>query len=58
MNKTSLEITNIEKDELFRLVNERYGYDFSDYAESSIKRRINRFAEIHKLDNYFDLKHH
>lgn len=51
-------ITSEETIELLNMVNDRYGYDFSEYAESSIKRRINRFADIHKFDNYFDIKHH
>ena len=53
-----MEITNEEKDELLQIIRERYGYDFSAYAEASIKRRINRFADINKFENYFDLRHH
>jgi chemotaxis protein methyltransferase CheR len=53
-----MEITSEEKSELLALVNDRYGYDFSDYSDASMKRRINRFAGLFKLDNYFDLKHH
>lgn len=52
-----MHISTEEKNELLKLVNERYGYDFSDYAEASIRRRINRFAEMHLIDNYFDLRH-
>ncbi len=53
-----MQITGEEKNELLKIVNERYGYDFSGYAEASIKRRINRFADINKFENYFDLRHH
>ena len=53
-----MQISIEEKNELLNIVSELYGYDFSGYAEASIKRRINRFADIHKFENYFDLRHH
>jgi len=53
-----MEITNIEKNELLGLVKNLYGYDFLGYSEASIKRRIIRFCDIHKIENYFDLRHH
>jgi len=53
-----MQITNDEAKELLNLVNDRYGYDFSEYAEASIKRRVSRFAGLQKIDSYFDLKHH
>jgi chemotaxis protein methyltransferase CheR len=53
-----MEITDKEKEQLLYQVKKRYGYDFTNYSEASIKRRINRFCEIHKFDQYFDLKHH
>ncbi len=53
-----LQITNEEKGELLGIIRERYGYDFSEYAEASIKRRINRFADINSFENYFDVRHH
>lgn len=53
-----MHITTEEKNELLKIIKERYGYDFSGYAEASIKRRINRFSDIHKFENYFDLRHH
>jgi chemotaxis protein methyltransferase CheR len=54
----TMQISNEEKNELLKIMSDRYGYDFSDYAEASIKRRINRFAGIHKFDTYFDLRHY
>ena len=53
-----MQITSDEAKELLGLMNDRYGYDFSDYAEASIKRRVSRFAGLNKIDNYFELKHH
>ncbi len=52
-----MEISGAEKKELLQLVQRRYGYDFSEYSEASILRRINRFSDIHKIQNYFDLRH-
>lgn len=37
------EISNEELDRLVRLIHRQYGYDFSDYARSSLKRRFQRF---------------
>jgi len=52
-----MEITEKEKDLLLYQIKKRYGYDFTNYAEASIKRRIIRFCEIHHFKQYFDLKH-
>jgi chemotaxis protein methyltransferase CheR len=47
-----------EVHELLKLTKHRSGYDFSGYAEASMQRRINRFAEMKKLDGYPALKRH
>jgi len=53
-----MEITDKEIILLLYQVKKRYGYDFSNYSEASIKRRIIRFCEIHRFGQFFDLKHH
>lgn len=53
-----MNIIEQEKSDLLKSITDRYGYDFLDYSEASIKRRIIRFAELNKFNNYFDLKHH
>lgn len=42
-----IEITEIRQ--LCQVIHERYGYDFSNYAVSSFKRRILRFLELYKI---------
>ncbi len=53
-----MEISDPEIDQLLYQVKNRYGYDFTNYSQASIKRRVIRFCEIHRIENYFDLKHH
>lgn len=47
-----------EKNVLLNLIKNRYDYDFSDYSESSLMRRINKFCQITKIESFFDLKHY
>ena len=51
------EITNEELTELLVLVQVQYGYDFTGYATSSIKRRVLRFLQMANVTLY-DLKYH
>lgn len=50
-------ITNEDLLEIINLVKLQYGYDFSDYSEASLKRRVIRFMQQAKV-SYFDLKYH
>jgi len=38
------------------IVYSRYGYDFRDYAESSVKRRIQYYMDKHSLSSFCDLE--
>lgn len=41
--------------ELIRIINKRFGFDFSHYSKASLKRRFERLIEINN-NNFFDLK--
>ena len=45
-----IEINDVRS--LTQLVKEKYGYDFSNYAISSFKRRLLRILEIYKFDSF------
>jgi chemotaxis protein methyltransferase CheR len=47
-----------QKNILVDLIKNRYDYDFSDYSESSLLRRINKFCHTANVKSFFDLKHH
>ncbi|MBC7554541.1 MAG: protein-glutamate O-methyltransferase CheR [Taibaiella sp.] len=51
------EITTEQLKEVLLLVKARYGYDFSQYSEASIKRRLERFKKIARV-SLPDLKYH
>lgn len=51
-------IDSEKKDVIIDLIKKRYEFDFSDYSENSMLRRINRFCDIAKIDSFFDLKHY
>lgn len=36
---------------------DRYGYDFSDYAPASLKRRINRLFAIHHFESFAEFRY-
>lgn len=36
---------------LLEAIKDRHGYDFTQYAEASVKRRITRFAELRQIDS-------
>jgi chemotaxis protein methyltransferase CheR len=42
--------------ELLGEIREKYGYDFTGYAEASVKRRIHRFSELRKIVSYAQLR--
>lgn len=44
---------NLLIDELFRL----YGYDFSNYARASLKRRVNRLMVVDRFPSFAELLH-
>jgi chemotaxis protein methyltransferase CheR len=54
----SNELTIIRDEELNLLLNElveRYGYDFTNYAKASMKRRVNRLMVIDRLPSFAEL---
>lgn len=53
-----IEITDTQKSELLTILKHCYGYDFCNYSDASIKRRINRFSALHNFPDYFEMKHH
>src|SRR5688572_15818222 len=36
---------------------DRHGYDFSDYAPASLKRRINRLFAMHHFESFAEFRH-
>jgi chemotaxis protein methyltransferase CheR len=54
----SNELTIIRDEELNLLLNElveKYGYDFTNYAKASMKRRVNRLMVIDRLPSFAEL---
>ncbi|WP_436490822.1 CheR family methyltransferase [Chitinophaga sp. ARDCPP14] len=51
------EISHGDFTELVKIIQQRYGYDFSDYASASLKRRFSRFTGMAGIDSVFELKH-
>jgi chemotaxis protein methyltransferase CheR len=58
MSKRIADINDQETGELLGLVNNSYGYDFTNYARASIQRRINRFIDDAGFESVADLKYH
>lgn len=50
-------ITAEDKNILVELIKKRYDYDFSDYSESSLIRRISNYCISLNIRSFFDLKH-
>ncbi|MBV8251735.1 MAG: protein-glutamate O-methyltransferase CheR [Chitinophaga sp.] len=50
------EISNTELQELIFIIQHQYGYDFSDYAQASLKRRFIRFMGHAQLEKLAELK--
>lgn len=42
--------------EILNIVNEQYGYDFTNYAKASMLRRVQRFMQEANFKNAFDVK--
>ncbi|MDP4185587.1 MAG: CheR family methyltransferase, partial [Bacteroidota bacterium] len=55
LSKT-FDISDSEKAELLQIIHNRYEFDFTGYSEASLKRRINRFADLKNMNNFFELK--
>lgn len=51
-----MELDKEEFGDLLRSIRSAYGYDFTDYAEASVKRRIVHYIGVHKLDGIRQLK--
>lgn len=45
-----------EVEEVLKLIARHYGYDFSNYAQASLLRRINRFVHDTRCSSAYDLK--
>ena len=58
MLKKQVDISEEEIDEILRLLNNSYGYDFTNYSRASMRRRITRFINDTALKNAYDLKFH
>jgi len=56
MPKEKLDINEAETDELLGLVNQQYGYDFTNYSRASMHRRICMFIDVAGFSNVRDLK--
>lgn len=56
MEVSSQILTSDQLNELINLVKGIYGFDFSEYAKASLKRRVSRLL-LMKHFNFYDLKH-
>ena len=50
-----IKITSTEYQALLTIINDRYGYDFFDYSESSFYRRLIRFMTNERIEEINDL---
>lgn len=55
MNSKLVTVKDDEVELLLKELFERYGYDFSNYARASLKRRINRLMVIDRLPSFAEL---
>ncbi|MBW8683747.1 CheR family methyltransferase [Chitinophaga rhizophila] len=51
------ELSNVDFLDIINIVRLQYGYDFTGYAQASIKRRLLRFMGHMRLTSVFELKH-
>ncbi|PSL46206.1 chemotaxis protein methyltransferase CheR [Chitinophaga niastensis] len=51
------EINSVDLSDLVKIIQQQYGYDFTDYAHASLKRRFLRFMGHAGINSVFDLKH-
>jgi len=49
-------VTTKQLDEIIGLVQQIYGFDFSDYTKASLKRRVARIMMLKRLE-FYDLRH-
>ncbi|MBO9661263.1 MAG: protein-glutamate O-methyltransferase CheR, partial [Chitinophagaceae bacterium] len=52
-----MELDNEGFSSLLQSVHSSYGYDFTDYAEASVKRRIIHYMNMHRINDIRDLQH-
>ena len=57
VDKTVKQTVNIEVSLLLEAVNEKYGYDFRDYARAYLKRRLLRRVTLSGLESISELQH-
>jgi chemotaxis protein methyltransferase CheR len=50
-------ISREEYNDILDIIRSIYGYDFSGYAQASLKRRLLKFMHQYQLSKAFDLKH-
>jgi chemotaxis protein methyltransferase CheR len=53
----NMELTQDELNDILKVIKVQYGYDFTGYAEASLKRRLLRFCSIANV-SVFDLRFH
>src|SRR5687767_5546365 len=51
------DINEDEIEELLQIVNNVYGYDFTNYSRASMHRRISRFIDAARYADLAELKH-
>ena len=56
MLKRKVDINEEEIEDLLSLVNQKYGYDFTNYSRASMHRRLSRFVDDAGFNNFYDLK--
>lgn len=56
MSNKKVEIKEEEIEEILRLINRMYGYDFTNYSKASMQRRIYRFMDDAGFKNFSALK--
>jgi len=56
MASTNIEISEDELSEILAVVSNTYGYEFKDYSQASMLRRVQRFMEDEGFKKSYDLK--
>lgn len=52
----AFEINAASLKEVLEILNNQYGYDFSQYSQASLIRRVNRICTLNSIENSIDLK--
>jgi len=55
MSTSNLQHEAIEIELLLIAIHKKYGYDFSQYAQASLKRRLREFIDVESVDNFIDV---